>query len=140
MAHDPDTGAATQGVAVLAVDGPDSVVLWIPLGEAAASDWRARIAATNPAEAVDRWMEEADGVSCALVKLTPPGAPDLGGDVLERDPRHDAVRPVDSQDRHGQGGGPGGLVMGQKRPSPPHHSPPAGTAAASATRRSSSWA
>ena len=81
MAHDPATGAATQPVTVLVVDGPGSVVSWVPLEDIAASDWRARVAGTDPAEAVGRWVEEANGITWDLVELVPPGTPDLRGDA-----------------------------------------------------------
>ena len=81
LAHDPDTGAATLPVAVLVVDGSDSVVSWVPLEDIAASDWRARAAGTDPADAVGRWVEEANGITWDLVELLPPGTPDLRGDA-----------------------------------------------------------
>ena len=81
MAHDQATGAATQGVAVLAVDGPDSAVSWVPLEDVAAGDWRARAASVEPADAVGQWVEEANGITWDLVELAPPGTPDLRGDA-----------------------------------------------------------
>ena len=81
MAHDPATGAATLPVAVLAVDGPDSVVSWVPLEDVAASEWRARAAEVDPAGAIQGWVEEANGITWDLVELVPPGTPDLRGDA-----------------------------------------------------------
>ena len=81
MALDPVTGAATHPVAVVVVDGPDSVVSWVPLEDVAAIEWRARAAEADPAEAVEGWVEEANGITWDLVELDPPGTPDLRGDA-----------------------------------------------------------
>lgn len=81
LAHDPATGAATLPVGVLDVDGADSVVSWVPLEHLAAADWAARVAAGDPAVAVDRWAAEANGIVWDLVELTSPGTPDLRGDA-----------------------------------------------------------
>lgn len=81
LAHDPATGAATRPVAVLAVEGADSVVSWVPLEHVAGADWRARLASADPAGNVDTWVEGANGVVWDLVELTPPGTPDLRGDA-----------------------------------------------------------
>ena len=81
LAHDSATGAATLPVAVLAVDGSDSVVSWVPLEDVAAIEWRARAAEVDPADAVEAWVEEANGITWDLVELDPPGTPDLQGDA-----------------------------------------------------------
>ena len=81
MTLDSATGTATLPVAVLAADGPDSVVSWVPLEDVAAGEWRARFADANPAQAVERWVEEANGITWDLVELDPPGTPDLRGDA-----------------------------------------------------------
>jgi len=81
LAHDPATGAATLPVALLGVDGAQSVVSWVPLEHAAGAGWRARLAVADPAAAVAGWVEGANGVVWDLVELTAPGTPDLRGDV-----------------------------------------------------------
>ena len=55
--------------------------MWVPLEDIAAGDWRARAAGTDPAGAVEGWVEEANGITWDLVELVPPGTPDLRGDA-----------------------------------------------------------
>ena len=53
------------------------------IGDAApAVEWGARVAGSDPAEAVDASLEDANGITWDLVELDPPGTPDLRDDAV----------------------------------------------------------
>jgi hypothetical protein len=83
MAHDPSTGCATAAVAVAGVGpGGASCVSWVPYQELG-EGWRCRLATTTAplAEAMEAWVELADGVATDVVELEAPTSPDLRGAV-----------------------------------------------------------
>ena len=82
LGQDPHTGVASAVAGVLGV-GPDGAVAlsWMPYQEQDGR-WRDRVATTACApEALEHWLERADGASWDLVELEAPGRPDLQGDV-----------------------------------------------------------
>ena len=83
MAHDPATGCASAPVAVVGVGGGGTgFVSWVPYQDLA-ERWRARLATTTAplAEAVEAWLELADGVATDVVELEAPASADLRGSV-----------------------------------------------------------
>lgn len=81
LGHDPDTGAATVVVGALGID-PDGarIVSWVPYEERDGG-WRARVAATSAGDAVEGWLERADGVGWDIAEMAGPATADLRGDV-----------------------------------------------------------
>jgi len=82
LAHDAQTGCATTAVAVLGVAGDLHYASWVPY-ESGAEGWRQRLMATTAPmpDAVEAWLELADGVGWDLEEIGPAGSPDLHGDV-----------------------------------------------------------
>jgi hypothetical protein len=82
LSHDPPTGAATAPAGVIGLEGDSVELSWVPYAEAA-ERWRSRVVGTTVVlhEAIDAWLELADGISWDVVELEPAGSPDLRGDV-----------------------------------------------------------
>lgn len=80
LGHDPDTGAATAAAGVLGV-GADGTrrASWIPYEERDGG-WRTRVATATADDAVERWIELADGVGWDIAELASSSV-DLRGDV-----------------------------------------------------------
>lgn len=82
LGQDPDTGAASAVAGVLGVGPAGAYELsWVPYQERDGG-WRDRVAATAEIpEALEHWLELADGISWDLLEVADPATPDLRGDV-----------------------------------------------------------
>ena len=75
---DPSLGLAVRPVGVLGVEPGGFHVSFIPY-EPAVDPWRDRIltAEVGPAQAVEFWLESADGIAFDILEVPVPHAPDL---------------------------------------------------------------
>ena len=82
LGQDPDTGAASAVAGVLGVGpGGAHALSWVPYQERDGG-WRERAAATaDIPEALEHWLELADGIGWDLLEVADPATPDLRGDV-----------------------------------------------------------
>ena len=82
LAHDPRTGTASTPAGILGLEGAAHELSWVPYADGC-EPWRQRVADTTAGlgEAVEAWLEMADGVGWDLVELAPAGTADLRGDV-----------------------------------------------------------
>jgi hypothetical protein len=75
---DPSLGLAVRPVGVLGVEPGGFHVSFVPY-EPAVDAWRDRIltAEVGPVQALESWLESADGVAFDILEVSPPDSPDL---------------------------------------------------------------
>jgi hypothetical protein len=78
LAHDPFLGLAVRPVGVLGVEPGGFRVSFVPY-EPAVDAWRDRIltAEAGPVQALESWLESADGIAYDIIEVPPPDTPDL---------------------------------------------------------------